>query len=71
MRDVQFRGVVYSKFKSIADFSAAIGWTRQKGTNIVNGQSEPSLKDVDKMAKALDMPFADVAQFFLRQESQV
>ena len=66
-----FRGVVYSKFKSIAAFSDSIGWTRQKGTNIVNGTTEPSLDDVDKMAKALDLPFEETAKFFLPNKSQV
>lgn len=71
VESIQFRGVVYSKFKSIADFSNCIGWTRQKGTNIVNGITEPSLDDVDKMSKALDMPFEETARFFLKSKSQV
>ena len=66
-----FRGVVYSKFKSIAAFSDSIGWTRQKGTNIVNGITEPSLDDVDKMAKALGLSFEETAAFFLNCKSQV
>ena len=71
MDGIQFRGIVYSKFKNIADFSACIGWTRQKGTNIVNGITEPSLDDVDKMAKALGMSLEETAQFFLQRKSQV
>lgn len=71
MEEIQFRGVVYSNFKSIAEFANSIGWTRQKATNIVNGVREPSLDDVDKMAKALGMSFAETAQFFLRKKSQV
>ena len=67
MEDISFRGVVYGKFKTIADFSNCIGWTRQKGTNIVNGITEPSLDDVDKMAKALGMSFEETAKFFLRK----
>ena len=66
-----FRGVVYSKYKSIAAFSDSIGWTRQKGTNIVNGITEPSLDDVDKMAKALGLPFSETAKFFLPKQSHV
>ena len=66
-----FRGVVYSKFKSIAAFSDSIGWTRQKGSNIVNGITEPSLDDVNKMSKALDLPFEETASFFLNRKSQV
>ena len=71
MVNVQFRGVVYSRYKSISEFSNAIGWTRQKGTNIVNGVTEPSLDDVDKMSKALGMSFEQTAMFFLPKETHV
>lgn len=71
MENIQFRGVVYSKFKSIAAFADSIGWTRQKGSNIVNGVSEPSLDDVDKISKALNMSFEETARFFLNKQSQV
>ena len=62
---ITFRGLIYSRYKSIAAFAEVIGWTRQKATNIVNGAQEPSLSDVNKVAKALEMEFADVAKFFL------
>ena len=65
MENLRFRGVVYSKFKTIADFANSIGWTRQKATNIVNNVTEPSLDDVDKMAKALGISFEETAKFFL------
>lgn len=71
MEGITFRGLVYSKFKTIADFAQAIGWTRQKATNIVNGLQEPSLYDTDKMARALEMSLDDTAQFFLPKKSQV
>lgn len=65
MEQITFRGMVYSKYKTIADFAQAIGWTRQKATNIVNGIQEPSLDDTDKMARALDLSLEDTARFFL------
>lgn len=71
MEGINFRGLVYSKFKTIADFAQAIGWTRQKATNIVNGVQEPSLEDTDKMAKALNMSLEETAKFFLVKRSQI
>jgi len=71
MERITFRGLVYSKFKTIADFAQVIGWTRQKATNIVNGLQEPSLDDTDKMAKALDLTLEETARFFLPKRSQV
>ncbi len=67
MEGINFRGLVYSRFKTIADFAQAIGWTRQKATNIVNGLQEPSLDDTDKMAKALDLSLDETARFFLQK----
>jgi len=71
MEGITFRGLVYSRFKTIADFAQAIGWTRQKATNIVNGIQEPSLDDTDKMARALDLSLDETAKFFLPKKSQV
>lgn len=65
MERVNFRGIVYSKFKTIAEFAQAIGWTRQKATNIVNGVQEPSLDDTDKMSRALGLSLEETAKFFL------
>ena len=63
--EITLRGVVYNTYKSIAEFAQAIGWTRQKATNIVNGVTEPSLDDVNKMSKALGISFEKTAKFFL------
>lgn len=71
MEQITFRGLVYSRYKTIAEFAQVIGWTRQKATNIVNGAQEPSLDDVDKMAKAMGMAFEETARFFLPKQSQV
>jgi transcriptional regulator with XRE-family HTH domain len=68
---MNFRGLVYSRYKTIAEFAQVIGWTRQKATNIVNGLQEPSLDDTDKMAKALNLSLEETARFFLPAKSQV
>ena len=66
MSELSIRAVVYDKFKSIAALADAIGWTRQKATNIVNGVQEPSLDDTSKLAKALGLGFEETASFFLK-----
>ena len=71
MEMMSLRGLVYTKFRSISEFASAIGWTRQKATNIVSGSQIPSLSDADKMSKALDVSLEDVAQFFLTHKSHV
>ena len=64
-QDVSLRGIVYDRFSSISALADAIGWTRQKATNIVNGNTEPSLDDVDKLSRALNIDFEKTARFFL------
>ncbi len=64
---VSLRGVVYDKFRSVAALAEAIGWTRQKAGNIINGNQEPSLDDTNKLAKALDLDFQTTAEFFLHR----
>lgn len=64
-QEITLRGIVYSKYSSIAELATVIGWTRQKATNIVNGVQEPSLSDVNKLAKALGLGFERTAAFFL------
>lgn len=66
MDEIGLRGIVYDRYKSIAELADAIGWTRQKATNVVNGNTEPSLDDVDKLSKALGLDFEKTARFFLR-----
>ena len=63
--DVGLRGIVYDRYKSISELAEKIGWTRQKATNIINGNVEPSLADVDKLSKALGIDFERTARFFL------
>lgn len=71
MEQMNFRGVVYSRFRSIAELGQTIGWTRQKATNIVNGIVEPSLDDVEKLSRALGLSFEETARFFLPSRSQM
>lgn len=53
------RGAVFSKFKSISAFARAIGWTRNKASRIVNLITQPSVADIEKMAKVLDISDSD------------
>lgn len=62
--EISLRGIVYDKFRSMAELADVIGWTRQKTSNIINGNTEPSLDDTDKLSKALGIPFEKTARFF-------
>lgn len=66
-RTISLRGVVYDKYRSITALAEAVGWTKQKAGNIINGNQEPSLADTDKLAKALGLDFETTAHFFLHR----
>lgn len=64
------KGAVYARYKDIADLANTLGWSRQKLSPIVNGKKEPSLSDVQEMAKALEMDVTLLTSFFLELKSQ-
>lgn len=64
------RGLVYSRFKSVREFSRAVGWNRQKANLIVNCKQVPTVTDVNEMASALGVSVADVTNIFLGEKSQ-
>lgn len=64
------KGAVYARYKDIADLANTLGWSRQKLSPIVNGKKEPSLSDVQDMAKAMDMEVTLLTSFFLELKSQ-
>lgn len=64
------KGAVYARYKDIACLAETLGWSRQKLSPIVNGKKEPTLSDIQAMAKALYMDADQLASFFLELKSQ-
>ena len=52
---VNFRGLVFSQYKSVSDFAKAVGWSRNKASRILNGVQEPDSHDIVVMTKALNI----------------
>lgn len=50
-----YRGLVFSKYKSITDFAKEIGWTRNKASRVVNGIQKPTASDMEQMADVLNI----------------
>ena len=53
------RGLVLSKFRSIAAFARAMKWDRKKASRIVNRQQLPTAKDMEQMAICLEIRDAE------------
>ena len=63
------RGLIFGKYESEAQMAEAIGWTRQRLNKITNGTKEPTLDEVDAIAKAVGEEFMTVAAIFLKKKS--
>lgn len=63
-----YRSLVLGKYKSIAEFADAIGWSRNKASRIVNGVQEPDAEEMEQMAELFDINTADqfMEVFFAR-----
>lgn len=55
MKNQTLRGRVITVFGSIGKFASTIGWSRRKASYIINGQQEATAKDIEIMAKALNV----------------
>ena len=63
------RGMIFSNYESEAQMAKAIGWSRQRLNKITNGTKEPTLYEVDVIAKAVGEEFMTVAAIFLKKKS--
>ena len=46
MNKEKLRGIVFAKYRTIKEFSDAIGWQRNKSARILNGDQEPNSDDM-------------------------
>ena len=65
----ELRGLICGQFKSCAAFARHIGWKPQRLNKIVIGDKQPSLTEVQTIAKGLGVPFMLIANIFLQTES--
>lgn len=60
---------ILRKYKSVAACAREMGWTRQRLNRIVCGQKNPTVSDVNAIARAIDRDAAEVYLIFLKSES--
>ncbi len=49
------RGAVYEKLGSCTVLAGILGWSGRKTRDIVSGQQMPTAKDIDELARALEI----------------
>ena len=68
---MELNALIHGQFRSQAAFADHIHWHRQRLNKIVNGEKQPSLKDVQDIADGLGVPFMMVANFCLTSKSPI
>jgi len=53
------RGVVLGAYPSISAFARDIQWDRKKASRIINGNQDPSTKDIREIVELLNIRNAD------------
>lgn len=61
------RGMIYSKYDSMADCARAMGWSRQRLNNLTNGRKKPDVEEAIILADALGTDVATIVKFFLQR----
>ena len=64
----KFRGLVYSKYKSMQEFSTAIGWQRNKTARIMNGVQEPNSEEMRTIAELFHLSSNEFIDIFFKNQ---
>lgn len=67
MNKEKIRGLVFSKYKTIREFSNAIGWQRNKSSRILNGIQEPDSGDMRAIAELFELSSEDFFDIFFEK----
>ena len=63
-------GLAMSKFKTVTQFSKAIGWGRQKASRVINKQQNLTASDIEQLRDVLEINDADTfMQLFFPDQS--
>ena len=65
------RGLIFSRYKTQSYFAEHIGWTKQKLSKILLGRQEPTVTDLNDMAKGLDCSAEKLIHIFLSEKSPI
>lgn len=64
----KLRGLVFSQFRTISEFSEAIGWNRNKSSRILNGNQEPDSGDMCDLAELFSLPADMFIEIFFERK---
>lgn len=59
MNENYLRGKIIGMYGTLLKFAEVLGWSSRKVYDIVNGNQDPSAKDIDAMCSALGVVIGD------------
>ena len=68
MNKERFRGVIFGKYKTIKEFSDAIGWNRNKTSRFLNGVQEPNSEEMRKFAEFFQLSPDEFIEIFFENQ---
>lgn len=68
MNKEKIRGLVFSKYRTIREFSNAIGWQRNKSSRILNGSQEPDSGDMRAIAELFELSSEEFVDIFFEEQ---
>ena len=70
---IALRGRIFSRYNTIGEFGAHIGWNHQKVSRIMNGKQSPTADEITVMSNALGIDDPDdlVGVFFANEVHKV
>ncbi len=67
-RNNELSRIIHARYSSEAEFTRAMGWSRQKMNKITTGKQLPDITELNKMAELLDVDAADLLAVFLPEQ---
>ncbi len=68
MNKEKIRGLVFSRYRTIGEFSDAIGWKRNKSSRILNGIQEPDSRDMRAIAELFELSSEEFVNIFFEEQ---
>ena len=68
MNKERFRGVIFGKYKTIKEFSDAIGWNRSKTSRFLNGVQEPDSEEMRRFADFFQLSPNEFLEIFFENQ---
>lgn len=69
IKNGELKKLIRHKYGTESKCAKEMGWTRQRLNKITNGNKEPTISELNTIARCLNMDVGELSQFFLKQLS--